>query len=496
MKIFASLRSKMLILTIIAVALPMLFSGFVLIGIAGKSTVAEKQQKLFGAAHILDLSLQGTFDDILRQHGKLEASREEKIRVLNLALREYTDLVASAYPGIGVGYYSKDLDAIITYGPSNQYGNTVGMSISENHEGRLVMATGQPRVQVGNLVRGTIMNAMHPIIRDGQVIGYIWSNELMEDIRAQLWYMRTSMFMIIALAVIVGIIASTRLIDSLAINVERIKKGVNLLKENLNNLLPVQKGEFGEIALAVNDLARELQAKKLLEEQVRHAERLELVGEVAAGLAHEIRNPLMAIRGFAQLVQENEANEEAKEFLNVIVRESDRMDHLIEELLCLSRPVSTTVITPVNVNKAVERVLLLMINQARKHNIILRSSLAPDLPEVMAEEEQLKQVVLNVLINAIQAVEKDGIIDVSTSYDPDKESVAIRISDTGKGIDPDIMERIFTPFFTTKEKGTGLGLAVVQHQIENWGGKVLVDSTLGQGSTFTLILPVGRENNE
>lgn len=471
MKVIASLRSKMLILTVIAVSLPMVISGFVLTSIAARSIVDEKQHKLFGAARILDLNLEGSFDDILRQQGKLNASREEKIRILNEALWEYTDLVASSYPGIGVGYYSKELDAIITYGPSSQYGRTVGVSISESHEGRLVMATGLPRVQEGNLVRGSIMNAMHPIIRNNKIIGYIWSNELMEDIRDQLWYMRVSMFMIIVLAIIIGILASTRLIDSLASNVERIKEGVNNLKGNLKNLLPVQKGEFGEIAIAVNDLARELEAKRLLEEQVRRAERLELVGEVAAGLAHEIRNPLMAIRGFAQLIQENETNDEAKEYLNVIVRESDRMDHLIGELLCLSRPVSTTSISPVAVNTVVERAMLLMVNQARQNEITLRNGLCPNLPEVMVDGEQLKQVVLNVLINAMQSIGKGGIIGVYTSYDPDNNWVSIRVSDTGKGIEPEIMDRIFTPFFTTKEKGTGLGLAVVQRQIENWGGE-------------------------
>lgn len=490
MKIFTSFRSKMLTMTIIAVALPIFASGFVMIRIASDSIVAEKQQKLFGAAHILDLYLEGTYDDILLREGKLGAGRSEQIDVLNRALQEYTDTVASAYPGIGVGYYCKALDAIITYGPSSDYGDKVGLPISGTHQGRVVMETGKPRVQEGKLVRGWIMNAMHPIIRDGQIIGYIWANELMEDIWAQLRYMKTSMSAIIILAVIVGIIATGTVIDSLAANVQRIKRGVGKLKLDLSYKITVPKGEIGEIAVAINELARELESKRMLEEQIRRTERLELVGEVASGLAHEIRNPLMAIRGFAQLVQESVTSAESYEYLNVIMREANRMDRLIEELLCLGRPAPNSVPAPLDINPVVERAALLLDNQARQKRVSLRIGLASNLPKAMAEGEQLSQAVLNVLINALQATGSGGLVEVTTGFDAEQASVFIKVKDTGEGIAPQIKDRIFTPFFTTKEKGTGLGLSVVLRLVGNWGGKVLVDSTLGEGSTFTLLLPL------
>ena len=119
-------------------------------------------------------------------------------------LAGYTDLVAQAYPGIGVGYYDRELDAIITYGPSKIYADKVGLPISASHEGRIVMNTGLPRIQEGDLVRGPIMNAMHPVVRNHQVIGYIWANELTVDIEAQLSSMLWQIAWTILACLIIG----------------------------------------------------------------------------------------------------------------------------------------------------------------------------------------------------------------------------------------------------------------------------------------------------
>lgn len=495
MKILSSLRGRLLVLTIIAVALPMITSGYIMMKFAYNAFVEEKQSKLYGAARILDSYLPGSYDEILRQCGALEASREDKIMILHGELRKFTDLVAQAYPGIGVGYYSKELDAIITYGPSNQYDNTVGLPIGANHQGRLVMETGEPRVQEGNLVRGAIMNAMYPIIRDGKIIGYIWANELTEDITAQISFMKTKIFILILISMAVAIIAMVKLLDWLVAHIERIKVGINKLKNNLSYQLPVIKGELGEITLAINDMARELEARKLQEEQVQSAERLELLGEIAAGMAHEIRNPLMAVRGFAQLIKENQTPAESEEYMEIILKESDRMDKLTEELLCLARPAQCT-LAMVEPNEVVGNALRLVENQTREKRLNVIRNLDPGVPVVLVEKEQLRQVILNILLNAIQASKIGGLLEISTDYEAFSNQVAIKIRDTGVGIAPEIIDKIFKPFFTTKEKGTGLGLSVALRLIENWGGRIMVDSTLGAGTLFTILLPTGGEGFE
>ncbi|SDF86513.1 ATP-binding protein [Sporolituus thermophilus] len=487
-----SLRSKLLLLMVIVVALPIVGAGYFMMVSAEDALVAEKQQKLFGAARLLDLHLTGDYEDILRRHGAQSASRETKIAVLNRELAKFTDEVARAYPGIGVGYYSRDLDAIITYGPSAVYADKVGLAIGDSHEGRLVMATGVPRVQEGELVRGAIMNAMYPIIRGGRVIGYIWANELTSDIAAQIGAMKRHIYLTVLFGLLLGIAGVVYVVKRLGSDIEAIKTGVLRLKHDLSEPVPVAGGEVGEIAAAINEMARELAERKKLEAQVQRAERLAAIGEVAAGLAHEIRNPLMAVKGFAQLLKEDITPAEQAEYSDIIVRETERLDRLIEQLLCFARPAATQV-APTDVKEVVESTLLLVDTKRRRSHIEIIRDLDGPLPPVLVDGEQLKQVLLNIILNAIQAIEQKGIIRVSAK--PAADVLHLTVADTGCGIAPENMGKLFDPFFTTKENGTGLGLAVAHRLVENWNGRILVESTPGQGSTFTLVLPTtGGEN--
>ncbi|MBP2659608.1 MAG: signal transduction histidine kinase, nitrogen specific, NtrB, partial [Firmicutes bacterium] len=149
---------------------PILLIGYTVKIQAEKALLQEKQIKLFGIARLLDYHLGNGFDTILSERHMLDEKRSDKIKTLNERLASYTDIVAEVNTGIGVGYYSKELDAIITYGPSDTYANKVGISIEELHPGRKVMETGQSMVQFGKLVRGNIMNVMLPIERNGEIV--------------------------------------------------------------------------------------------------------------------------------------------------------------------------------------------------------------------------------------------------------------------------------------------------------------------------------------
>ncbi|MDU2063458.1 MAG: ATP-binding protein [Sporomusaceae bacterium] len=491
-----SLRGKLLLLMTIVAVVPLVCAGYLITVSAEKALVTEKQHKLYGAARILDEQFTGTYEDILRSRGALGADKQTQLTVLNEALRSRTDKVAAAYPGIGVGYYSKELDAIVTYGPSNIYEDRVGMPISESHEGRLVMATGVPRIQEGLLVRGSIMNAMEPIRRDGQIIGYIWANELTSDIMNQIADMKRQIYLLILISLLLALTAIFFLVHRFSKDIETVVAGVGDLSHDLSQPLPTLPGEVGVIAAAVNSMAGELAEKKQREAQVQAAERMAAVGEVAAGLAHEIRNPLMAIKGFAQLIHEGITETEQEEYAAIIVRETDRLNRLVEELLCLSRP-SAASVEPVLVREALEDTLSLIAAKASKRQIVISDQIPTDLPLVLVEPERLKQVFLNLLLNAVQAIGQQGTIEITAGLGQNSSEVAVCIKDTGRGIASEDFTKIFDPFFTTKPNGTGLGLSVARRLVENWGGQVDVESIDGEGSSFTLTLPVaGDERNE
>jgi two-component system sensor histidine kinase HydH len=469
--------------------IPVIFSGYLIARTSINAIVAEKQQKLFGAARMLDQHLLGSYDDILRRKDAQNAGKAAKVAVLNEELAAFTDAVADAYPGIGVGYYSIDLDAIVTYGPSDIYADKVGLPISPAHEGRLVMATGIPRVQEGELVRGQIMNAMHPVKRGDRVIGYVWANELTADILSQINVISWQIAVTILLCLVIGSIGVALVVDHLVADIEVINRGVHRIRGDLSYRLQPPKGEVGEIATAINEMAQALVVQKRLEEQVQRADRLSLIGEMAAGMAHEIRNPLMAIRGFAQLQGEESTSQEQKEYNDIIVREVDRMNQLIEQLLYFSRPTLAR-LTDVNVNEVLKNTLILVDMRAKSSRTLFATELAGDLPLVRANEEQLEQVFLNLLINAIQAIPKEGLIRIVSRLHPELFQIRVSITDSGSGIAPENMDKLFDPFFTTKETGTGLGLSVAHHIMEIWGGSIEVKSVLDKGSTFTLIFPM------
>ena len=484
-----TLRNRLFLLILLVAGIPVIFSGYLIARTSINAIVAEKQQKLFGAARMLDQHLSGSYDDILRRKGAESAGTAAKVAALNEELADFTDAVADAYPGIGVGYYSIDLDAIITYGPSDIYADKVGLPISPSHQGRIVMETGIPRVQEGDLVRGQIMNAMHPVKRGDRVIGYVWANELTADIIAQINVISWQIALTILLCLLIGSIGVAFVVDHLVEDIEGINRGVRRIRGDLSFRLQPPNGEVGEIANAINEMAQALVLQKKLEEQVQRADRLSLIGEMAAGMAHEIRNPLMAIRGFAQLQGEESTSQEQKEYNDIIVREVDRMNQLIEQLLYFSRP-TLAQLADVSVNDVLKNTLILVDMRAKSSRVLFATELEAELPLVRANEEQLEQVFLNLLINAIQAIPKEGLIRIVSRFDPGQGRVLVTVADSGSGIAPENLDKLFDPFFTTKETGTGLGLSVAHHIMEIWGGTIEVKSVLGKGSTFTLIFPM------
>ncbi len=222
---------------------------------------------------------------------------------------------------------------------------------------------------------------------------------------------------------------------------------------------------------------------------MKRKEKLVAMGHLAAGVAHEIRNPLSSIKGLAKYFAERTpAGGESHELAQVMAKEADRLNRVVSELLELVKPAHLT-LQAVNLNDIITHSLNLVSQDAQSREIQLKFTANETLKRIQADPDRLTQVLLNLYLNAIHAIGRQGTITVEAK-ESGTDRVIITVTDSGKGIAPDQLEAIFTPYFTTKADGTGLGLAVVQNIIEQHGGAIKVKSIEGKGAVFTIWLPV------
>jgi two-component system NtrC family sensor kinase len=243
----------------------------------------------------------------------------------------------------------------------------------------------------------------------------------------------------------------------------------------------------------VQERTAELEAKnqlllQTLQELVR-VEKLAAVGELAAGVAHEINNPMAIIRGNAEvLLMELAPDHPSREEAEVIAQEVGRVERIVGNLLTFARR-QRKAVKRVSVDRVLEEILRQVGHQVPLDGIELRRELALGATEIEGDENQLRQVFTNLIVNAVQSMEKGGILTVTSSWDGEAGVCRVEVADTGEGIPQEQIKDIFTPFFTTKQSGTGLGLSVSYGIVENHGGTIAVTSAPGQGSSFLVTLP-------
>jgi signal transduction histidine kinase len=251
-----------------------------------------------------------------------------------------------------------------------------------------------------------------------------------------------------------------------------------------------------QTAIAIEN-ARLYENLKKSKSYIRRADRLASLGTLTAGLAHEIRNPLVAIKTLTQLLPERLDDEEFRnKFLNIASGEVDRIASLVTELLDFARP-SDPKLESEDINTILDGMILLVSTETKKKQIKVIKNYASDLPPVQIDREQIKQVFLNVLLNAIEATSEKGRITVKTRSflkTGGEPCVQIEFSDTGCGISEEHLEDIFNPFFTTKNTGSGLGLSISNQIVQDHKGYIAVESQLGKGSSFFINLPVEQDH--
>lgn len=594
------LRNQMILMAILMVIVPTLSIGYIVETEGRSAVLSEKEKKLSAVVHLLDQALGDRFTHFTA------LPRDERIQALNAELGPITERITQAFPGIGAGYYNKALDAIVTYAPSALYQNNVGVTIAADHPGREVMRSNAPVVFSGRQVRGDILNSMIPITRDGDVLGYIWANELTEDIQRQAWRMDVRIIAVLAAGLLCSLLLIVLFSRRLSANIDIITDGLSTLAQKTPAQLPNLPGELGQISRSVNALAQtlretktlndliienaadgviaidrqgdvttmnpaaemitgytlnelvgrpyatlfsdphfaspvldtlahgtehlaqevsfpardrtielsvttsrihnpdgeligalvivsDLTARKETQRRLAQTERLATLGELMAGVAHEVRNPLTAIRGYVQIIRQQTSLPVHQEYLSVVLKEIDSINRVIQQLLDFSRPRQSQW-QQVLLNSLIEETLILVQTSGVQARIAFNVEQDKGLPAIVADRELLKQVILNILINAVQAISARGEIRIRTwQYSATQQ--AVMIEDNGCGIDIALQKKIFDPFFTTKASGTGLGLALSQRIINAHQGDIRVASIPGCGATFTLILPVNPQGN-
>jgi signal transduction histidine kinase len=262
-----------------------------------------------------------------------------------------------------------------------------------------------------------------------------------------------------------------------------------------------RRDELGSLGRSLNSMIERLdttqrEVERFHTEQLIRAERLASVGELAASVAHEIKNPLAGISGAVQVLAENfPADDPQREVAGQILRQCERMDKTIRDLLSYAQPL-TAEPYPTDINETVERACFMALPNPARAKVTVHRQFAAGLPRTLADGKHLEQAFLNLILNAVQAMPQGGELTLSTALREEaaaegaRRIIEVTVADTGVGIAPQIREKIFSPFYTTRTQGTGLGLSITRKILEQDGGTISVESEPGKGTTFTVRIPV------
>ncbi|MBN1686030.1 MAG: cache domain-containing protein [Spirochaetales bacterium] len=374
----------------------------------------------------------------------------------------------------------------------------IGTRVSEDVY-RRVLLEGQPWIQRAFVVNDWYFTAYEPITNaTGERIGILYVG-LLEKRYADMRRNALLMFIGITLAgVVLSIVICFFLTRSLVRPVNRLLAAANgLASGDLLHQVEIDTSteEIAALGRAFNTMAlsikeRDRQLRKRAQEEISKSERLALIGRLAAGVAHEINNPLGGILLLSNILLKRTPDEgRERDNLERIVKEADRAKNIVQGLLDFARQ-REPVLKNTNINELAERSLELFEHQASFHNIKIVKEFADNMPAALVDPSQIQQVFVNIIVNAAEAMKDEGTLTVITRATPMGE-IEVHFRDTGEGISEDVLPRLFEPFFTTKEigKGTGLGLSISHGIVEKHGGSMSVSSILGAGTTFIIKLP-------
>jgi signal transduction histidine kinase len=355
--------------------------------------------------------------------------------------------------------------------------------------------------------RETVYDVRLPVTIEGsqETWGVIRLGVSLQAMHQEITRTRWQIAGFVLLGLLVGSVGSIFLARRTARPIQALMRGVAAVgRGEFDHRIEItSRDELGQLSAAFNEMIAQLSRVRDLEDRLRRADRLAALGTMAAGIAHDIRNPLTSILIFSQLMSLHHDDPDVREKFNrVVPRELERVQAVIEDMMELARPV-TIHRDPVNLNEVFAQVLELFENQMATQKVKLAQEYDPELPFCMADRKRLHRCLSNLVSNAIQAMPAGGDLTVRTGMvsamvfpnsgppEPQPEpALRVMVSDTGQGIPADRLPRIFDPFYTTKEKGMGLGMAITHRIVEDHQGTIDVKSEVGLGTTFTVHFPL------
>ncbi len=436
--------------------------------------------------------------------GTIEKSIFNSMRLGNTSeVQAILETVGRGHGITGVRIFNPD-GIILTSADPNEIGTHVDRRDFSLFTGKV--SEGVFQAQGG----GRVLAMVRPIVSDERcfrchgtgrkVIGVLNMDFSLAEMYLQL--RETSQLFMVSTLIILGFLAagiSVVMIRFLRRPLEKITQCMAQVEDGdlTVRMTPVQNDEIGQLMDGFNAMVGNLsRAQNELEQyhyqQMERVDRLASVGEMAAGLAHEIKNPLAGISGAISVLSDDyPEGDQRREIMLQIQSQIGRLDKTVNDLLYFGKP-GQPEFAFADINDLLKQTLLFVAQHPESKNINRVDEMTRELPAVWIDVKQIQQVILNIALNAVQAMTEGGMLTVVTDQiqRDGRAWVRIRISDTGPGITPEVLAKIFTPFYTTKTQGTGLGLPICRQLMENNGGSLEVESGLGKGAEFSLLLPV------
>ncbi len=479
-----------IILTVFATACS-LVTTYLFLQEKEEGLIQKKQLQLLKISSALERNIDmqlfvTTIDDVDR----LPIGQDEKAIILNKWLQPILLEISNKNPDYGLGIYSKQLERIIAIGPEFNEARLIKVVRPES---RKIYQSREPEYSQFNNSTGwggkPVINITYPIVYQGELVGHTWASAKTEDVLVELQVLRERVILY-AVGIWVIILAVIRL----AFN--KWSRGLMRLAAYIKNQRQPEplKREFPELRCLIEEIAclrdnleKEHQQREKVLQEIARIDRLDSVGDMAASIGHEVRNPMTTVRGYLQLFQRKEHFPEHAEQINTMIEELDRANSIITEFLSLAK--NKTVNMKIgNLNTVIHALYPLLQADAlrRGHEVLISLD---DIPNSEFDENEIRKLILNLVRNGLEAMQHEGVVTIRTYTNANR--LILSVEDTGVGIQAEVLPKLGMPFITTKENGTGLGLPVCYRVAERHGAKISIQ-TGNTGTTFIIqfYLPV------
>jgi len=412
----------------------------------------------------------GSFLEIAIQQGTANKSIREQVLSINQELQPILNDILVPTDIIKFGYYSRQHESIVAIGPHADISLLIGVDSSmfrNNYEVNTDQLIEKPNSILWHGANAIIY--LRPIMENDLIIGYTFASINQDAIYAAIWK-RTANILLAAFSMLLVCVIVFRELFVL------LKKDLQLFAEKILD------GKTYDFNSEVTEFTPILQYISEQTEKMTRLDRLNIIGEIAAGIAHEVRNPMTTVRGLLQFMGAKQEFTDHKEKFFLMINELDRANSIITEFLSLAKNKAMN-FAESNLNDLIRDIQPLLQADALGNNCVIEVSLG-DIPTVFMDQNSIRQLILNMIRNGLDAMPAGGLIHITT--EKDGQRVLLSIKDHGLGIPPENKEKLGTPFFTTKDNGTGLGLAVCYRIVQRHAATLTVESELGKGTVFTV----------